>query len=106
MVSLPIRHLTRVRRTFTRDQLDRAVGWAGSTELHRLDCVLYLTEVTVYRVAGGPLRQVFAALAEDYEAGLVPFPALHACLRDPLVPLQARRSTPAPAQRQRRVQRV
>lgn len=89
-----------MRRSFTREQLDRIVGWSGVAELHRLDCTLYLTQIAVYRVTGGPLRQVFAALAEDYEAGLVPFPALHVCLRDPLIPAQAQRHPAAPAQRQ------
>lgn len=78
------RHLGRVRRGFTRKQLNAKVGWAGLTELHRVDCPEYVAAAnqrTAVRI--GALDRVFVALVDDYLEGHVDFPMMHDCLRQP-----------------------
>ena len=76
------RHLGKVRRSFTRKQLNAKVGWVDAHELHRLDCPDYqLAHVELRAIRVGSLDRVFVALVDDYIDGHCDFPALHDCLR-------------------------
>ncbi len=82
------RHLSAIRRGFPRDRLLAKVGWVGHHELHRLDCLEFVTAAQTRdpdrrTVTVGSLERVFVALLDDYVDGLVEFPVMHDCLRLP-----------------------